>query len=231
MVRDTDGLRWRVPPAVVVGHSRTGEMDKVDGPYYFFTAFAAMAKVPSVVPMVLPDTGDTNVVPVDYVADALVERRRVRAQGEVYHLVNRNRRARRAVPGDLVRGRAARHPAASPAGWSTVRSAPAVGGAPASPGTPPSKNSGDLHPRPSRNLGFTATYTSELTRKALAGSGITVPDLRDYGPKLFTYWRDHLDSSRLRRRDGLEGRNVVITGASSGIGRQTAIDLGARARG
>src|SRR5829696_7524782 len=28
---------WRVyRPAIVVGHSETGEMDKVDGPYYFF---------------------------------------------------------------------------------------------------------------------------------------------------------------------------------------------------
>ena len=30
---------WRVyRPAVVVGHSQTGEMDKIDGPYYFFKA-------------------------------------------------------------------------------------------------------------------------------------------------------------------------------------------------
>ena len=30
---------WRVyRPSIVVGHSQTGEMDKIDGPYYFFKA-------------------------------------------------------------------------------------------------------------------------------------------------------------------------------------------------
>src|SRR5947209_17576711 len=37
LVRSAPGLRYRVyRPAVVVGDSRTGEMDKIDGPYYFF---------------------------------------------------------------------------------------------------------------------------------------------------------------------------------------------------
>ena len=37
LVRSEPGLRYRIyRPAVVVGDSRTGEMDKVDGPYYFF---------------------------------------------------------------------------------------------------------------------------------------------------------------------------------------------------
>ena len=32
-------MPWRVyRPAVVVGNSQTGEMDKIDGPYYFFKA-------------------------------------------------------------------------------------------------------------------------------------------------------------------------------------------------
>ena len=68
------GLRYRVyRPAVVVGDSRTGEMDKVDGPYYFFGLLAKLAVLPRFTPMVLPDTGRTNIVPVDYVVDALVE--------------------------------------------------------------------------------------------------------------------------------------------------------------
>lgn len=230
LVRDTDGLRWRVyRPAVVVGDSRTGEMDKVDGPYYFFTAFAAMAKVPSVVPMVLPDTGDTNVVPVDYVADALVELMlRPGGQGEVYHLVNPEPQS------VLELYRAIARPVGAPPAIGRIPRR-LVDGAIRASGSRRTRVARDtalkqlgIPPKAFENLGFTATYTSELTRKALAGSGITVPDLRDYGPKLFTYWRDHLDSSRLRRRDGIEGRNVVITGASSGIGRQTAIDLGAR---
>ena len=41
LVRSEPGLRYRIyRPAVVVGDSRTGEMDKVDGPYYFFPILA-----------------------------------------------------------------------------------------------------------------------------------------------------------------------------------------------
>ena len=73
LVRSAQGLRYRVyRPAVVVGDSRTGEMDKVDGPYYFFGVLAKLARLPRFTPMVLPDTGRTNIVPVDFVVDALV---------------------------------------------------------------------------------------------------------------------------------------------------------------
>lgn len=73
LVRDAAGLRHRIyRPAVVVGDSRTGEMDKVDGPYYFFGALAALARLPRLTPIALPDVGRTNIVPVDYVVDAVV---------------------------------------------------------------------------------------------------------------------------------------------------------------
>ena len=88
LVRDTPGLRYRVyRPAVVVGDSRTGEMDKVDGPYYFFGVLAAMARLPRFTPIALPDTGRTNIVPVDYVADALVALMRTAGRdGQTFHL-------------------------------------------------------------------------------------------------------------------------------------------------
>ncbi|MDT5104738.1 MAG: hypothetical protein QOI25_2251, partial [Mycobacterium sp.] len=63
LVRSAAGLRMRVyRPAVVVGDSRTGEMDKVDGPYYFFGLLRKLAVLPRFTPMVLPDTGRTNIV-------------------------------------------------------------------------------------------------------------------------------------------------------------------------
>ncbi len=55
-----------------MGDSRTGEMDKIDGPYYFFGTLAKLAVLPRLTPIMLPDTGRTNIVPVDYVADAMV---------------------------------------------------------------------------------------------------------------------------------------------------------------
>ena len=58
------GLWW--------GDSQTGEMDKVDGPYYFFKAIQRTRKlVPEWMPLVGLDLGKTNVVPVDWVAGAL----------------------------------------------------------------------------------------------------------------------------------------------------------------
>ena len=51
-------------PSIVVGHSETGAMDKVDGPYYFFPVMKALRdNLPAWLPLVGVDLGDTNVVP------------------------------------------------------------------------------------------------------------------------------------------------------------------------
>src|SRR5438105_15110242 len=73
IVREQPYAPWRVyRPAVVVGDSKTGEMDKVDGPYYFFKAIQrARQLLPEWTPLVGPDLGYTNVVPVDWVVGAL----------------------------------------------------------------------------------------------------------------------------------------------------------------
>ncbi len=73
IVREESKVPWRVyRPAVVIGDSRTGEMDKVDGPYYFFKAIQrARDLLPQWFPLAGPEVGDTNLVPVDYVADAM----------------------------------------------------------------------------------------------------------------------------------------------------------------
>src|SRR5262249_56641228 len=88
LVRAEPGLGYRIyRPAVVVGDSRTGEMDKVDGPYYFFGILAKLAMLPSVTPVLLPDTGRTNIVPVDYVVDALVALMHAEGRdGQTFHL-------------------------------------------------------------------------------------------------------------------------------------------------
>src|SRR4051794_23444161 len=90
LVREQRDLTWRIyRPAIVVGHSATGVMDKVDGPYYFFPALARLAELPSWLPLVGPDLGDTNIVPVDYVAeatDALMHKPGL--DGRAFHLVS-----------------------------------------------------------------------------------------------------------------------------------------------
>ena len=89
LVRSEPALRYRIyRPAVVVGDSVTGEMDKIDGPYYFFGLLARLAVLPKFTPIVLPDTGRTNIVPVDYVVDALVELIHAEDRdGQTFHLV------------------------------------------------------------------------------------------------------------------------------------------------
>src|SRR5580704_16902619 len=73
LVREQPYVPWRVyRPAIVVGDSKTGEMDKIDGPYYFFKAIQRVRRfVPEWLPLVGVDFGYTNVVPVDWVVDAM----------------------------------------------------------------------------------------------------------------------------------------------------------------
>ena len=58
-----------------------------------------------------------------------------------------------------------------------------------------------------------------------------MPEFASYAPKLWRYWADHLDPDRARRDDPagpLVGKHVIITGASSGIGRASAIAVAER---
>lgn len=73
LVRREKRMNWRIyRPGMVVGHSRTGEMDKVDGPYYFFEMLSNLSKVtPKGLPLLLNKAGLLNIVPVDYVVNAI----------------------------------------------------------------------------------------------------------------------------------------------------------------
>src|SRR3712207_2522742 len=91
LVREQCTVPWRVyRPAIVVGHSQTGEMDKIDGPYYFFKAIQKTREtLPPWVPLVGPEFGETNVVPVDYVAAALDHiAHQDGLDGRAFHLVD-----------------------------------------------------------------------------------------------------------------------------------------------
>ena len=74
IVRASTGLPWRIyRPGLVVGDSRTGETDKADGPYYFFKLIQRIrALLPPWLPTIGIEGGRINIVPVDYVVDALV---------------------------------------------------------------------------------------------------------------------------------------------------------------
>src|SRR6476661_11014476 len=91
IVREESTVPWRVyRPAIVVGDSQTGAMDKIDGPYYFFPLLKRMRDtLPGWVPLVGVDLGDTNVVPVDYFAKAMDHiAHQPGLDGQAFHLVN-----------------------------------------------------------------------------------------------------------------------------------------------
>ena len=73
VVREESEVPWRVyRPGIVVGHSETGEMDKIDGPYYFFKLIQRLRNaLPPWVPGVGIEGGKINIVPVDFVAKAM----------------------------------------------------------------------------------------------------------------------------------------------------------------
>ncbi|MDT5056173.1 MAG: hypothetical protein QOF66_4539 [Mycobacterium sp.] len=231
LVRSAQGLRYRVyRPAVVVGDSRTGEMDKVDGPYYFFGILAKLRKLPSFTPMVLPDAGRNNIVPVDYVVEALVALMHADGRdGQTFHLIAPKTIGLRGI----YRG------VAQAAGLPSLR-----GSLPRSTATPFLRATGRA--KVLRNMAVTQlgipgeiidvidlapTFTSDNAQQALRGTGITVPEFASYAPQLWRYWAEHLDPNRARRDDPagpLVGRHVIITGASSGIGRASSIAVAER---
>ncbi|MEV7550107.1 SDR family oxidoreductase [Amycolatopsis sp. NPDC089917] len=235
LVREQHDVPWRVyRPAVVVGNSETGEMDKIDGPYYLFPAISRLAGLPDV-PIVGPDLGDTNVVPVDYVAESLNALITTKGlDGRAFHLVNPE-------PQPVV---SVYNAFAKAAGAPTISvqlnervSKGIVNLVKLSEHIPGFTIARDavmerlgIPPVLLETMAFPSVFSSASTRKALIGSGVEVPRIEDYAPTLWRYWREHLDPFRARKhgpRGELDGRRVIITGASSGIGRATAIKVAA----
>jgi NAD(P)-dependent dehydrogenase (short-subunit alcohol dehydrogenase family)/uncharacterized protein YbjT (DUF2867 family) len=246
IVRTEATVPWRIyRPAIVVGDSQTGAMDKVDGPYYFFPVLKLMRDVlPAWLPMVGIDLGDTNVVPVDYVAKAMDHLAHLPDHdGEAFHLVNPEPQPtvdlvnafcaaagapRFATP--IARGRGSggvlgmvpRRLRPSTIATGMVRLGPVQAVLDQTIGRL------GIPAEVLAHTGFKPVFDSRITEKALAGSGIAVPDLESYARTLWGFWEENLDQTTgrdSRTRAALAGKHVVITGASSGIGRVTALKV------
>ena len=233
LVRKENKLPWTVyRPAMVVGDSKTGEMDKIDGPYYFFKLIQRMRQIlPPWMPSVGLEGGRINIVPVDFVVNALDHiSHHHRTSGKCFHLVDPEGYR----VGDVldILSKAAHAPK-----MNLFINAALLGF------IPKSVKKGLMALAPVRRvraavmkdlgvpedmltfINFPTRYDCRETTAALKGSGIDCPKLPDYAWRLWDYWERHLDPSlSIDRslRGTVAGKVVLVTGGSSGIGLAAA---------
>lgn len=229
IVRKECKVPWTVfRPAMVVGDSTTGEMDKIDGPYYFFKLIQRMRQLlPPWMPSVGLEGGRVNIVPVDFVVDALDHiSHQANVTKKCYHLVD---------PvgyrvGDVldIFSKAAHAPK-----MNLFINAALLGF------IPKSVKKGLMALAPVRRIrsavmkdlgvpedmmtfiNYPTRFDSRDMTAALKGSNIACPNLKDYAWRLWDYWERHLDPALHIDRSlkgTVGGKVVLVTGGSSGIG-------------
>ena len=83
-------------------------------------------------------------------------------------------------------------------------------------------------PACSSYFSYPTHFDSSNAEAALAGSGISVPPLESYADRVWDYWERTLDPDLFKDRTlsaAVRGKVVLITGASSGIGKATAVKV------
>ncbi|MFN9766588.1 MAG: SDR family oxidoreductase [Pseudomonadota bacterium] len=234
IVRTESKVPWTVyRPAFVVGDSATGEIDKIDGPYYFFKLIQRMRQIlPPWMPSVGLEGGRINIVPVDFVVRCIdhVSHSKADIRGKAFHLVD----PQGYRIGDVldIFSKAAHAPK-----MNLFVNAALLGFIPKSV----KKGLMALAPvRRIRNavmkdlglpeevltfLNWPTRYDRRALDAALEGSGIACPRLDDYAWRLWDYWERHLDPDLFIDRSlkgAVAGKVVLVTGGSSGIGLAAA---------
>jgi len=224
-------------PGIVVGSSKTGEIDKVDGPYYFFTLIKRLrALLPQWVPTIGIEGARLNVVPVDWLVDAMDHiAHKPDLDGHCFHLTD---------PNPLRMGELLNHFCkAANAPQMTMRvDARMFGFIPpivrnAITGLPPVKRFSNsvlrdlgIPRQVLKYISYPTRFDSRETERALRGSKIKLPRIEDYAWRLWDYWERHLDPDLFIDRSlagKVQGKVVLITGGSAGIGKAAALKIAA----
>jgi NAD(P)-dependent dehydrogenase (short-subunit alcohol dehydrogenase family) len=222
-------------PGFVIGHSKTGFIDKIDGPYYFFKAIQKMRQMlPPWMPTIGIEGGRINIVPVDFVASALDHIAHKKGlDGKTFHLTDPepyrigevlnifaeaahapkltmriNARMFGFIPAPIIYGLASLAPVKR-----AMRVVLSDLGIPR-----------DVF----QFINWPTRYDNREAAKALKGSGIEVPPLESYAARIWDYWERNLDPDLFIDRSlsgKVKDRVVVVTGGSSGIGHATALKL------
>ena len=234
IVRQKCSIPWRIyRPGIVVGDSETGEIDKIDGPYYFFKLIQKMRKaMPAWMPAIGLEGGRLNIVPVDFVVKAMDHiAHKPRLDGKCFHLTD----PKPSRIGEVLNIFAE----AAHAPQMTMRLdarlfnyIPAV----VKQGLmmlPPTRritrqilNDLGMPADVLKFINYPTRFDSRETEAALKGSGISVPPLDGYAWRLWDYWERHLDPDLFidrSLRGHVADKVVVVTGGSSGIGQATAV--------
>jgi len=238
IVRQEVKGNWRVyRPGLVVGDSKSGEMDKIDGPYYFFKLIQKLrGMLPPWMPSIGIEGGRINIVPLDFVVDAMDHIAHVKDQdGRAFHLVD-------PTPyrvGDVLNtfAKAAHAPQMS------LRINAALLGF-----IPGSVRKGMLALTPVKRIrnavmkdlglpddilqfvNYPTRFDCRDTAALLKGTGIECPRLEDYAYRLWDYWERNLDPDLFidrTLRGQVQGKVVLVTGGSSGIGLAAAHKIAA----
>jgi NAD(P)-dependent dehydrogenase (short-subunit alcohol dehydrogenase family) len=236
LIRDSK-LNARIyRPSSVVGDSKTGAIDRLDGVYFSFPAIQKLSRtLPRWVRLPVPRIrGAFNLVPVDYVADALVHIALSETHHRVFHLVDPKPPSLTKMSAIFLE--AAGGPRLGPA-LKLDALGQRAGGARALLKLP---SVVELREAFLRDLGFPdgaldvlnvrVRFDDSHTQEALEGSGIECPPLRTYAKTLYRYYEDRLAPNvqrEARREATFHGKVVLVTGASRGVGRAVALQAGA----
>jgi len=170
-------------PAIVVGDSQTGETQKFDGPYYLLRLISLCARLHLPIPQIGRGDALFNVVPVDFVVDAMaVASRDGAVLGRTLHLTDPDP----VRSADLLRVLAREYAGREP--W--LRLPPAL--VERSLAYEPVRRLLAGTPRESLvYLNHPVTFDTTNATRLLGAHGLACPRFEDYAPNIVRFFRAH----------------------------------------